>query len=290
MSTALDNAQTSARVVRRSDSGWYWLTTTFMLSLQLCWAVAAHSQSGPDRPVASMGGMNMDRVIRTYLRADQLEIHPNSPEHPAVLELLGWVGGEHQRLYLRAQGEQPTRAGSGGEFTADVLYGRLLTPFWSGVAGVRIDTRPRMTKGTVQTGPNAAASAKARVTRGMLAVGLEGIAPYWFELEPTLFVSDRGDISAEFASTFNLRVTQRLVLQPRLELNAAVQAVPDFGVGSGLNDVEFGMRLRYEVRRKFAPYVGASWHRLMSGTAAQAKAAGGEVGSAAIVAGVRVWR
>lgn len=276
--------------MRKSDSGWYWLATTFMLSLQLCWAVAAHSQSGPDRPVASMGGMNMDRVIRTYLLADQLEIHPNGPKRPVVLELLGWIGGEYQRLYLRAQGEQSTRAGSGGELTADLLYGRLLTPFWSGVAGVRIDTRPRMPNNSSQTLPNTVASGEPRVTRGLLAVGLEGIAPYWFELEPTLFVSDRGDISVEFESTYDLRVTQRLVLQPRLELNAAVQAVPDFGVGSGLNDVEFGMRLRYEVRRKFAPYVGASWHRLMSGTAAQAKAAGGEVGSAAIVAGVRVWR
>jgi len=237
-----------------------------------------------------MGGMDMDRVIRTYLLADQLEIQPNTPERPVVLEFLGWIGGDYQRLFLRAQGEQSTRTGSGGELRADVLYGRLLTPFWSAVAGVRIDTRQRMTSVPALTGPSAAATGKSRVTRGMLAVGLEGIAPYWFELEPTIFVSDHGDISAEFESTFDLRFTQRLILQPRLELNAAVQAVPDFGVGSGLNDVEFGARLRYEVRRKFAPYVGVSWQRLTSGTAAQARSAGDKVGSATVAAGVRIWR
>ena len=279
-----------ARITQRSDKVWSRLATVFMLSLQLSCALVAHSQAGTTKPVDGMGGMDMDRVIRTYLLADQLEIQTNNSDRPAVLQFLGWIGGDYQRLYLRAQGEQPTQALRGGELRADVLYGRVLTPFWSVVAGVRVDTRPRTRMGSLQTARNTATSGEPRVTRAMLAVGLEGIAPYWFDVEPTVFVSDRGDISAEFESTLDVRVTQRLVLQPRFELNAAVQAVPDFGVGSGLNDVEFGIRLRYEVRRKFAPYIGASWHRLTSGTAAQAKAAGGEVGSANISAGIRVWR
>jgi len=237
-----------------------------------------------------MGGMDMDRVIRTYLLADQLEIQPNKSDRPVVLEFLGWIGGDYQRLFLRAQGELPTQIRGGGELQADVLYGRLIAPFWSAVTGVRIDTRQHLAEASSQTGLNATASRDRRVTRGMLAVGLEGIAPYWFELEPTIFVSDQGDVSAEFESTFDLLFTQRLILQPRLELNAAVQAVPDFGVESGLNDVEFGARLRYEVRRKFAPYVGVSWHRLTSGTAARAKAAGEKVGTATVSAGVRIWR
>jgi copper resistance protein B len=284
------NVRTSARIVQRSINASQLMATAFALSLQLCWARAAQSQTGAVTPAVSMGSMDMDQAIRTYLLADQLEIQPNKSERPAVLQFLGWIGGDYQRVFLRAQGEQPTREGSGGELRADVLYGRLITPFWSAVAGVRVDTKPRMTARSALAVPGAVASGKARVTRGMLAVGLVGIAPYWFELEPTVFVSDRGDVSAEFESTLDIRFTQRLILQPRLELNAAVQAVPDFGVGSGLNDVEFGTRLRYEVRRKFAPYIGASWHRLTSGSAAQAKAAGGKVGSATVAVGVRIWR
>jgi copper resistance protein B len=284
------HVRTSARIVLRSSNSWQRIATAFALSLQLGWAIAAQSQTGPVKPDVSMGSMGTDREIRTFLLVDHLEIQPNKSERPAVLQFLGWIGGDYQRLYLRAQGEQPTRMGSGGELRADVLYGRLITPFWSAIAGVRVDTKPRMAAGSALAVPDAGASGKARVTRSMLAVGLEGIAPYWFELEPTVFVSNRGDVSAEFESTLNLRFTQRLILQPRLELNAAVQAVPDFGVGSGLNDVEFGTRLRYEVRRKFAPYIGASWHRLTSGSAAQAKAAGGKIGSATVAVGVRIWR
>ena len=228
-------------------------------------------------------GMDMDRVIRKFLLADVLELQPTGSEGPVNFEGLAWIGGDYRRLFLRAQGEQPTDGG-GGELQADALYGRLITPFWSAVAGARLDTRPRAAGGEAGAGDG------GRVTRGMLAVGFVGIAPYWFELEPTLYVSQDGDVSAEFETSFDLLFTQRLILQPRFEMNAALQKVPEFGVGAGLNDVEFGARLRYEIRRKFAPYVGVSWTRRTSGTAAMARAAGEPVGDRAILAGVRMWR
>ena len=237
---------------------------------------------GGDKRTTSM---DMDRVVRTFLLADVLEIQPNAPETPINFEGLGWIGGDYRRLYLRARAEQPTRGGGGGDLRADALYGRLVTPFWSAVAGVRLDTRARGGRDVVGVTPG-----DARVTRGLLAVGLLGIAPFWFEMEPTLYVSQRGDVSADFESSFDLLLTQRLIVQPRVELSAAVQKVPEFGVGSGLNDVELGARLRYEFRRKFAPYVGVAWHRRTGGTAAMARAAGESVGGTDVTLGLRLWR
>ena len=231
--------------------------------------------------------MELDRQVRTFLLADVLEFQPNGPETPLNFEGLGWIGGDYQRLYLRARAEQPTEGRGGGDLRADVLYGRLLTPFWSAVAGVHFDTRARAGRDVagVATKPGG-----GRVSRGNLAIGLLGIAPYWFEVEPTLYVSQDGDVSVDFETSFDLLFTQRLILQPRLELNAAIQAVPEFGVGSGLNDVELGARLRYEIRRKFAPYIGLAWFRRTGGTAAMARAAGAEVGGSVLAIGIRLWR
>ena len=255
--------------------------TVLLLSGALAGRVEAQGAGQPKHTTS----MELDREVRTFLLADVLEIQPNAPETPINFEGLGWIGGDYRRLYLRARAEQPTESRSGGDLRADVFYGRLLTPFWSAVAGVRLDTRERAGRDVVGV-----VAKPGRVTRGLLAVGLLGIAPYWFEFEPTLYVSQDGDVSADLETSFDLLLTQRLIVQPRLELNAAVQAVPEIGVGSGLNDVELGARLRYEIRRKFAPYVGVAWHRRIGGTAALARAAGGTVDETVVAAGVRLWR
>ena len=262
------------------------------LLVQLIFATAGLAQSAPAGHSERMHGMDMDRVIRTYVLADQLEIRPNVRERPVTVEFLSWIGGDYRRLFFRAQSEIPTEGRGDGELQADVLYGRLLSPFWSAVGGVRVDTRPRASAPAFPRGDVARRelAGRDRVTRGMLAVGLFGIAPYWFEFEPTLFVSEKGDVSAELETSFDVTFTQRLILQPRVELNAAVQAVPAFGIESGLNDVELGARLRYEIRRKFAPYVGVSWHRSTGATAARVKAAGEPISTGGITAGVRIWR
>ncbi|MDP1857994.1 MAG: copper resistance protein B [Gemmatimonadaceae bacterium] len=218
--------------------------------------------------------MEMDKVRRTFLLADLLEYAPNGDDKLVRFEGLGWIGGDYNRLWLRAEGEQPTARG-GGELDVEALYGRLVSPFWSALAGVRVDTRER--------GGN-------RVTRGLLALGFEGLAPYWFALEPTVFVSPKGDISARILTSFDLLFTQRFIIQPRLEMHAAVQKVPEFGVGSGLNDVALGARARYEVRRQFAPYMGVNWLRRTGRTASLARQVGEPVGDFSVVAGVRLWR
>lgn len=236
-------------------------------------------------------GMDLDRVVRTFVLAEQLEVHTNAPERPIDVELVSWIGGDYQRLFLRAQGEQSTLRSGGGELQGDALFGRLITPYWSAVVGARIDTRMRSDMepgaGELLAGTT---RPKPRLTRGMLAVGFIGLAPGWFEAEPTLLVSDRGDVSFEFESSIDLLFTQRLIVQPWLELNAAVQAVPEIGVSSGLNDIEIGARLRYEIRRKFAPYVGVSLLRRTGATFATTHNLGDRRNIGTISAGLRIWR
>ena len=175
--------------------------------------------------------------------------------------------------------ERAVRHGStfgGNDLAADVSYGRLVSPFWSAPAGVRVESR--------------LAEPGRRRTRALLALGFEGLAPGFFTLEPAVYVSPRGEISGQVSSTFDLLFTQRLILQPRVEVNAAVQKVPEFQIGAGVNDVEVGGRLRYEFRRDLAPYVGVVWTRRTGGTAVMARQAGESVGDFGLVAGVRVWR
>lgn len=215
----------------------------------------------------------MDNQIHQFLLLDQLEYAPSGIGNPVRYDGMGWIGGDYNRLWLFAEGEHLTAEGE-GEAEVQALYGRLVAPFWDALVGVRLDTRYR--EGDNQT-------------RGLLTVGLEGLAPYWFEVSPMLFVSQDGDVSARLTTEYELLFTQRLILQPRMELNAALQKVPEFGVGSGLNDVELGTRLRYEIRREFAPYVGINWTRRVGSTADLARAAGEDASNFSVVAGVRMW-
>jgi copper resistance protein B len=209
----------------------------------------------------------------TFALAEVLEYAPDGIERPIQYDLLGWTGGASNRLWAKAEGAHGTRAG-GGETELQLLYGRLITPWWDGQVGLKVDAR--YGEGDTRT-------------RTSLAVGVQGLAPGWFEVEPTLFVSQAGDVSASLTTSYDVLVTQRLVLQPRLETSAALQAVPEFGVGSGVNDVDLALRLRYEFRRELAPYIGVSWTRRFGGTADLARTAGAPVRESAVVAGLRLW-
>ena len=238
-------------------------------------APSVSAQAGIKGPGTHPPSTGMDRMVRTFLLADVLEYVPEANAGTVRFDGLGWIGGDYNRVWLRSEAHIPT-AEPNADVEAEVLYGRLLTPFWDAVAGVRIDSRRFGTSD--------------RQTRGQLSLGFIGLSPYWIEMEPSVFVSQRGDISARLSAAVDLLVTQRLILQPRTELNAAVQSVPRLGIGSGLNDIELGGRLRYEFRREFAPYVGLAWSRRTGETAALARAAGETVTEGVFSAGIRIWR
>ena len=215
----------------------------------------------------------MDWGRETYVLAEVLEFAPDGIDRPVRYDLLGWAGGASNRIWAKADGEHGTQAG-GGETELQLLYGRLLTPWWDGQVGVKVDAH--YGEGSTST-------------RTSLALGVQGLAPGWFEVEPTLFVSQYGDVSASLEASYDLLFTQRLVLAPRVELNASARRVPEFGIGSGLSDLELGGRMRYELHRKFAPYIGVNWHRRLGGTADFARDDGEPVSVTSLVAGVRTW-
>jgi copper resistance protein B len=181
----------------------------------------------------------------------------------------GWFGGDINRLVIKSEG-----SGAVGEGIEDAeiqaLYSRAIGPYFNLQAGVRYDIKPNP-------------------SRTYATVGFEGLAPYWFEVEGALFLSDKGDVLARLEGYYDQRITQRLILQPRAEFNLAAQDVPENGIGSGLSDIELGLRLRYEIAREFAPYVGVSWDRKVGDTADFARAAGEDPSSASLVLGVRAW-
>ena len=216
----------------------------------------------------------MDDQVFSSLFIGQLEYRRNKGPDTFIWEdVEGWIGGDYNRLVVKTEGQARTAGTSGGQVQGQALFSRLIAPFWDFQAGVRHDR--------LYGGPDR--------SRTFAVIGLEGLAPYWFHVEPFLFISDRGDISASLEATYELLLTQRLIAQPRFEMNVAAQDVEKFGVGSGVNDIEFDLRVRYEIRREFAPYVGISWTRKLGKTADLARREGEEVDNLAIVAGLRLW-
>lgn len=180
-----------------------------------------------------------------------------------------WFGGDINRLWLKTEGEGAFREGvDSAEIQA--LYSRAIGPYFNLQAGVRHDFQPT---------PN----------RTYATVGFEGLAPYQFEVEGAAFISQKGDILGRLEGYYDQRITQRIILQPRVELNLAAQDVPENRIGAGLTDAELGLRLRYEIAREFAPYIGVSYQAKTGRTADYARADGKAATSTSFVAGVRFW-
>jgi copper resistance protein B len=179
-----------------------------------------------------------------------------------------WFGGDINRLVLTSEGEGTGREGlASAELQA--LYSRAIDPYFNLQAGVRQDFAP--------------------LGRTYATVGFQGLAPYWFDVQGALFLSTRGELLARIESTYDLRLTQRLILQPRVELNLAAQDTPQTLTGSGLSNAELGLRLRYQLRPEFAPYIGVSYEQQVGKTADYVRARGEDPAAVSFVAGVRAW-
>jgi len=201
--------------------------------------------------------------------ADRLEARIRDGHDGYLWDAQAWVGGDIDKLWLKSEGE-----GMFGEGIDDaelqVLWSRAIAPFFDFQVGARHDFEPDP-------------------ERTHLVVGIQGLAPYEFEIDAAAFLSDEGDLTARFEGELDVLITQRLILQPRLEFDLAAQDVSEIGVGAGLSSVEAGLRLRYELAREFAPYVGIEYQQLVGNTADSARAAGEDVGGWTFVIGVRSW-
>ena len=235
-------------------------------------AALAHPVAGQQEIPGAMHGAEMRWTPTLYILAEKLEIAPAVDERTFAIDAVGWYGNDRSRIWMRAEGDINT-VEFGGEAQIELLYGKLITPFFDALVGIRLDHN----------------WGDASATRVLFGAGVEGIAPYWFELEASAFISEDGDLSARLTTAYDLLFTQRLILEPRMELNASASRVPEFGIGSGLTDLELGGRLRYELHRKFAPYIGVNWHRRLGGTADFARDDGEPVSVTSLVAGVRTW-
>jgi copper resistance protein B len=220
----------------------------------------------------ALGAQTMDQMNYLFLMVNELEHARGLAERPVVLNAEGWYGGDYNRLWMKLEGDASTRE-SEGEVEGQFLFSRLVAPYWDLQAGVRVD---HAWGGGAQTRPH-------------LAVGLQGLAPYWFEVETSLFLDVDGNVSAAFSVAYDMLLSQSLILEPELEVGVAVQDVPEWGIASGVHDLEFGARLRYEVVREFAPYVGYAWHRSFGDTAALLRASGAPYREGSLVFGVRAW-
>ena len=208
--------------------------------------------------------------FRTYwVMVDQLEARIREGEDGYLWDAQGWYGGDINKLWVKTEGE-----GNFGESpeAAEVqaLWSRAITPWFDFQAGVRYDFRPDP-------------------ERAHLVVGLQGLVPYQFEIDAAAFLSGEGDLTARFEAEYDQRITQRLILQPRMEFELAAQDVPEIGIGSGLSTLEAGFRLRYEFVREFAPYVGVEYERAFGDTADFRRSAAEDVGGWSLLAGIRVW-
>ena len=232
-------------------------------------ATAAFAQQDPfPLPPKDWPKPVMDKQSFTLLRLDRLEQRFQKGADARVWDAEAWFGGDYNKLWLKSEGESIV-GGRTEEADVQALYARRVSPYWHLQAGVRRELRPSPAE-----------------NYGVLAI--QGLAPYWFEVEASTYFR-AGDVSGQVEAEYDQLLTQRLILQPRIETNWSGAADPARGVGKGITDVELGLRLRYEIRREFAPYLGFAWTRKVGDTADLARSRGEDVREYGVVAGVRVW-
>lgn len=218
-------------------------------------------------PPAMQGHAVHDQDIHYMVLFDQLEWEGGGDGGPGW-DNTTWIGGDVNRLWLRSEGE--SHDGRVESAFVDALWGRSISRWWDVVAGVRQDVRP----GPAQT---------------WVGGGLQGLAPYFFGVEATGYVGANGRTLVRLEADYDLLLTNRLILQPTLEAELHGKPDSERGVGRGLSTLESGVRLRYELKREFAPFIGIAWTRSFFGTADLARAGGEDVSSARLVIGLRTW-
>lgn len=201
-----------------------------------------------------------DDELRAFLLFEQLEYRlQEGGKDELGWEGQGWIGFDYDKLWVKLEGESVFDGPDEGESEIDLLYSRLITPFWNAQVGVQYANEWE---------------GDDYEDRWSVALSLLGLAPGMFELDTSLYLSEDGDLTAAIEGEYNLRLTQRLVLQPRVELGFAAQDVSERELGAGMTDANLDLRLRYELEREFAPYIGLRYRLLAGETGNRAEAAG----------------
>ena len=208
--------------------------------------------------------------VNWLLLGDRFEYASGDSADAYQWEAQGWIGKDYNKFWVKTEGEYNTQANVTEEAELQLLFSHAVAPFWDLQTGIRHNE-------------GEAAS------RDYAVLGVMGLAPYWFEVDAAAFLSDAGKLSARLEAEYELRFTQRLILQPRLELNYAFSDDALAEVWQGLHEASFGLRLRYELQREFAPYAGVEWWRAYGSTATLLERNGSVRNEFRVVAGLRFW-
>ena len=230
---------------------------------------------GPLSPAPSGAHMDHHEGLHGAVLISQLEYRGGSGTNVGAWEGQAYYGGDYNKIWLNTRGEYNSRARALERAEVQVLYSRLISYFFNAQAGVRQDIGIRPNQGTP--------------ARTHLVLGVEGLLPNLFEANLQFFVDQRGTVAARFEGSYDAYLTQRLVLQPQVELNAAANSDPQSRLGSGFTRFESGLRLRYELTREFAPYAGVQYERVLGETANIYKRMGEQRELLSAVAGVRLF-
>lgn len=210
----------------------------------------------------------MDNMVFHQVLFDQLEYTNSRDGAGLAWDITGWVGTDYNRLWVKTEGER--RGGRTEDGRLEILWSRPVEAFWDFQAGIRRD---------FGEGPK----------RNWLAIGLQGVSPYWFDVEAMAYLGSSGRTALRLSAEYELALTQRTFLTPEVEASFYGKSDPDRDIGSGLSEVGFGLRLRHEIRRELAPYIGVTWNRRVGRTANLVRAAGERALERQFVAGVRFW-
>ncbi|WP_414224846.1 copper resistance protein B [Cupriavidus necator] len=210
-----------------------------------------------------------DEHLFASVLVDRLEWVKGSDSNAAAYEAQAWFGSSYNKFVIKAEGE--VEKGKVHEARTELLWGHAIASYWDTQLGIRND------------------AGYGRPARNWLAFGVQGLAPYWFEVDATGYLGTEGRTALRLSAEYELLITQRLILQPRIEANFYGKNDPAVGIGSGLANGAVGLRLRYEISRQFAPYIGVERYQTFGNTADIVRASGGRSGETRFVAGVRMW-
>lgn len=209
-----------------------------------------------------------DKEYFNALIVDRLESLSTGSKTFMTYDLQYWWGQTFNRALIRAEGDIDDGAFQNAR--TELLWAHAADPNWDTHLGIRYD------KGF---GPD----------RGWFAVGVQGVAPYWIYVEATAYVGEQGRTAFRLETEYDVLLTQKLVLQPRIEANFYGKKDPARALGHGLSDLSVGLRLRYEVWRELAPYIGIEWAGRFGDTADYLRSSGNRTDEVRAVAGIQFW-
>ena len=205
----------------------------------------------------------------SFIMADRLESQITTGEDSFIWDAQGWYGTDENKLWIKTEGEYGFGSNDVEDAEIQALWSKPVARFWDVQTGIRYDTEPK--------------------GRTHAVLGLQGLAPYWFEVDAAFFLSTQGDLTSRIEAEYDLILSKKMVLQPRLEVEMSAQDIAELGIGAGITNFDLGLRLRYEIKREFAPYIGVEWQKNVGETATFTRALGDDPDKLAFLVGVRAW-